>query len=62
MELVEPDTLLFLRAEGVSLIARMVRDGSDLNAGSTVHVDIPPKHRHWFDATSGERIRSGSSG
>ena len=62
VELVEPDTLLFLRAEGVSFVARMVRDGGDLNPGSTVHVDIPPKHRHWFNAASGERIRSGSPG
>lgn len=60
VELVEPDTLLFLRGEGVSFIARMVRDGGELDPKTTVHVEIPRKHRHWFDASTGTRIHSGN--
>ena len=56
VELVEPDTLVFLRGEGISWVARLMRDGGDLARNTTVHVEIPPQHRHWFDAATGARI------
>lgn len=59
VERVEPDTLLFLRAEGVSLVSRLVREGGDFSPKTTVHVEIPKNHRHWFDASTGARVRSG---
>lgn len=59
VELVEPDTLLFLRGEGVSFVARLVRDGGELTAGTTVYAEIPAKHRHWFDASTGVRVTGG---
>ncbi len=59
VELVEPDTLLFLRGEGVSFVSRMVRESGEITPKSIVHVEIPQKYRHWFDASTGARIRSG---
>jgi len=55
VELVEPDTLLFLRGDGVSLVARLMRDAADMKANATVYVEIPLQTRHWFDASSGAR-------
>jgi ABC-type sugar transport system ATPase subunit len=60
VEVVEPDTLLFLRGEGVSFVARLVREGGDPDPKSIVYVEFPPRYRHWFDASAGTRIRSGT--
>ncbi len=60
VELVEPDTLLFLRGEEVSFVSRVLRDGGDIAPKTTVHVEIPVKYRHWFDASTGIRIDSGT--
>ena len=56
VERVEPDTLLFLRRASVSLVARIVSDEDELEAGRTVHLEFPPEHHHWFSGRGGERL------
>jgi ABC-type sugar transport system ATPase subunit len=56
VELVEPDTLLFVKKSHVSIVARIMRDVGDLGAGATVHLELPPQHLHFFAATTGERL------
>ena len=57
VEPVEPDTLLFLTKEHVSLVARVLRDQSERMPGSQVYVSFPSEHRHFFDAANGARLR-----
>jgi ABC-type sugar transport system ATPase subunit len=56
IELVEPDTLLFAKKDEVSMVARLMRDVGERKAGSPVHLELPPQHRHFFDARTGERL------
>jgi hypothetical protein len=56
VELVEPDTLLFAKKDGVSMVARIMRDVGERRAGTPVHLELPPEHRHFFDARTGARL------
>jgi ABC-type sugar transport system ATPase subunit len=56
VELVEPDTLLFVKNGDVALVARIMRDMGERGAGAVVHLELPPRHRHFFSATTGERL------
>jgi ABC-type sugar transport system ATPase subunit len=56
VELVEPETLLFVKKGDVALVARVMRDVGERGAGATVHLELPPRHRHFFSATTGERL------
>lgn len=56
VELVEPDTLLFLKRGDVSLVARLMRDLGERETDSQVHLEFPVTHRHYFDAHSGSRL------
>jgi ABC-type sugar transport system ATPase subunit len=51
-ELVEPDTLLFVRTDGVALVARGKLDPDRLSKGAAVHLEFPEAQRH-FSAVSG---------
>ena len=55
-ELVEPDTLLFLRSGPLGLVARAMRDLADLRPGQPVHVEMPASSLHFFDARTGGRL------
>jgi ABC-type sugar transport system ATPase subunit len=55
VELVEPDTLLFVKKGDVSLVARIMRDVGDRGDGATVHLELPAEQLHFFAATTGER-------
>jgi len=56
VELVEPDTLLFLKKADVSLVARIMRDVGERGDDATVHLELPAEHLHFFAATTGERL------
>jgi ABC-type sugar transport system ATPase subunit len=56
VELVEPDTLLFVRKGDVSLVARIMRDVGERGDGATVHLELPAEQLHFFAATTGERL------
>jgi ABC-type sugar transport system ATPase subunit len=56
LELVEPETLLFVEQGAVSLVARVMADVGERMPGSTVHLELPPEHRHFFAAGTHERL------
>jgi ABC-type sugar transport system ATPase subunit len=56
VELVEPDTLLFVKQGDVAMVARVMRDVGERGAGAPVHLELPPEHLHFFDPASGERL------
>jgi sn-glycerol 3-phosphate transport system ATP-binding protein len=56
VELVEPDTLLFFKNGGKTLVTRVMRDFADLAPGSMVQLGLPPDCRHFFDAATGNRL------
>ena len=56
VELVEPDTLLFVKKGDVSLVARIMREVGDRGRGATVHLELPAEQLHFFAATTGERL------
>jgi ABC-type sugar transport system ATPase subunit len=56
VELVEPDTLLFVKKDDVSLVARIMRDVGERGAGAPVHLELPPEQLHFFAASTGERL------
>src|SRR5919106_2157997 len=56
VELVEPDTLLFVKNGDVSLVARIMREVGDRGRGATVHLELPAEQLHFFAATTGERL------
>ena len=56
VELVEPDTLLFVKQGDVALVARVMRDVGERRAGAPVHLELPPEHLHFFDPVSGKRL------
>ena len=56
IEVVEPDTLLFLKCGESNFITRVMRDMSALRPGQTLHVALPAERRHFFDAATGARL------
>ena len=50
VELVEPDTLLFVKKGDVALVARIMRDVGERGDGATVHLELPPEQLHFFAA------------
>jgi ABC-type sugar transport system ATPase subunit len=55
VEPVEPETLLFVRHDPVTLVVRTLEDVKNLTPGMQVHLELPEEHRHYFDAETGER-------
>jgi hypothetical protein len=41
----------------VSIVARVMRDMGERGRGATVHLELPPQHRHFFAAGTHERLR-----
>lgn len=56
VELIEPDTLLYLKKSDVPLVARAMHDLGDIPSGSQVHVEFPVARRSFFDARTGARL------
>jgi ABC-type sugar transport system ATPase subunit len=59
IELVQPDTLLFVKKgkkTPVSIVVRVLEDCSDLKPGDTVYLEFPDTALHLFDIASGERL------
>jgi ABC-type sugar transport system ATPase subunit len=59
VELVQPDTLLFVKkgkSDPVSVVVRVMEDCSDLKPRETVHLKFPQQALHFFDIASGERL------
>jgi multiple sugar transport system ATP-binding protein len=56
VELVEPDTLLFVKKGDVAMVARVMRDVGERGAGAPVHLELPPEHLHFFDPVTGGRL------
>ncbi len=56
VERVEPETLLFLRKDELSLVARVMRDVGDWEAGSIAYLEFPRAELHYFDPTTGTRL------
>ena len=52
VELVEPDTLLFVKKGDVSMVARIMRDVGERGDGATVHLELPPEQLHFFETGS----------
>jgi ABC-type sugar transport system ATPase subunit len=55
MELVEPDTLLFVKKDKVSMVVRIMHDVGDIGRGSTVHLELPCRYCHFFEISDGKR-------
>ncbi len=59
VELVQPDTLLFVKKgkpKPVSLVVRIMKDCSDLKPPDPVYLEFPREALHFFDITSGKRL------
>jgi ABC-type sugar transport system ATPase subunit len=59
VELVQPDTLLFVKTGGndpVTMVVRVMEDCSDLKPHDIVHLKFPDRFIHFFDISSGERL------
>ena len=55
LELIEPDTLLFVKMGSASLVVRVMRDVGDLVSGAEVHLELPEESRHFFEMSDGRR-------
>ena len=55
LELVEPDTLLFVNKGNASMVVRVMRDVGDLVRGSQVHLELPHRFQHFFEIGDGRR-------
>jgi len=55
-ELVEPDTLLFVKSNETGLVVRVAEDCSDIAPGEAVYLEFPPEALHLFDLSSGRRL------
>jgi len=55
LELIEPDVLLFVTHDGLSLTVRDKADAADLTRGTELHLEFPPERLHFFDPESGRR-------
>jgi len=59
VELVQPDTLLFVKkglSNPVSIVVRVMEDCSDLKPRETVYLKFPQQALHFFDIASGDRL------
>lgn len=56
VEEVEPDTLIFLKNEGIEIVVRALREVEELAPGTQVQVTFPEDGLHFFDRETGERI------
>ena len=55
LELVEPDTLLFVKKGNASMVVRVMRDIGDIERGAEVHLELPANARHFFEIGDGRR-------
>ena len=55
VEHVEPDTLIFLKTGGTSVVLRVMHEVEDLMPGATATVQFPPEALHFFDPETGAR-------
>ena len=55
LELIEPDTLLFVKNGSASMVVRVMRDVGDLRRGAEVHLELPDDSRHFFELSDGRR-------
>ena len=55
LELIEPDTLLFVKKGSASMVVRVMRDVGDLGRGVEVHLELPDDSRHFFELSDGRR-------
>jgi len=55
LELIEPDTLLFVKKGAASMVVRVMRDVGDLDRGAEVHLELPADARHFFEISDGRR-------
>jgi multiple sugar transport system ATP-binding protein len=55
LELIEPDTLLFVNKGNASMVVRVMRDVGDLGRGAEVHLELPAHFRHFFEISDGRR-------
>lgn len=56
VEQVEPDTLVFLKNDGIKIVVRVLREADALVPGDRVQVKFPVESLHFFDAKTGFRI------
>jgi ABC-type sugar transport system ATPase subunit len=59
VELVQPDTLLFVKKgekDSVAMVVRVLEECSDLKPPDEVYLQFPEKSLHFFDITSGARL------
>ena len=59
VELVQPDTLLFVKREKrnpASIVVRVMEDCSDLKPRDTIYLNFPQSNLHFFDIATGERL------
>lgn len=56
-ELIEPDMLLIFQVDGTQLTVRTSDDYSNFEAGQTITLSFPKHALHYFDASTGKRIR-----
>ena len=55
LELIEPDTLLFVKKGSASMVVRVMRDVGDLGRGAEVHLELLDDSRHFFEISDGRR-------
>ena len=55
LELIEPDTLLFVKKGAAAMVVRIMRDVGDLVRGTEVHLELPDHFRHFFEIRDGSR-------
>jgi multiple sugar transport system ATP-binding protein len=55
LELIEPDTLLFVNKGNASMVVRVMRDVGDLVRGAKIHLELPAHFRHFFEISDGRR-------
>ena len=55
LELVEPDTLLFVKKGDASMVVRVMRDVGDLGRGEKVYLELPENSHHFFEISDGRR-------
>ena len=56
VEHVEPDTLVFLKGEGIEIVVRALREAEELAPGTKIHVAFPEEALHFFDPETGARL------
>ena len=56
IEQVEPDTLIFLKMDGIDIVVRALREDEELAPGTQVDISFPQAALHYFNLKTGERI------